>query len=137
VAVAETGKEFLGRGWAFPVAVEEGSGRFESAAYETDIEQSIYLIVSTSKGERVMRPDFGCGIHDLVFDVINSALFMRIKRSIEEALRRFEARVEVLQVTVDAAEVALGVLEIGVEYRVRTTNQSGNFVFPFYFKEGF
>jgi len=135
--VVESGKEFLGRGWAFPVSISRDTGSVASAVYEADIQQSIYLIVCTSKGERLMRPDFGCGIHDLVFDVINSALFVRVRRSIEEALRTFEARIEVLQVTVDGARSLEGVFSIGVEYRVRTTNQSGNFVFPFYFKEAF
>ena len=133
----EAGKEFLGRGWAFPVFIEADSGRDASVKYETDIEQSIYLIVSTSKGERLMHPDFGCGIHDLVFDVINSALINGVKRSVETALRTFEARIEVLQVAVDGSGAVEGVLNIAVEYRVRTTNQAGNFVFPFYFKEGF
>lgn len=130
------GKEFLGRGWAFPPRVEQDTGRIVMTAHEEDIKQSIRIIVETSKGERVMRPDFGCGIHDLVFDVVSSATLRRVEREIDDALRRFEARIDEVTVTVNATEVHLGRLDISVDYLVRATNQPGNFVFPFYFKEG-
>ncbi len=133
----KTGKEFLGRGWAFPVAVEPDRGRIASVEYEQDIEQSIYIILSTSKGERVMRPDFGCGIHDLVFGAINTALITQVKQTVTEALRTFEARIDILRVEVDASRAADGQLVINLDYRNRTTNQPGNFVYPFYFKEAF
>lgn len=129
------GQEFLGRGWAFPIAIEPQDGRIRPVEREQDVEQSIYLILSTSKGERVMRPEFGCGIHDLVFGAINTALITQIKDSVTEALRRFEARIDVLRVEVDAAGAASGRLLIDLDYRNRTTNQSGNFVYPFYFQE--
>lgn len=130
------GKEFLGQGWAFPPDVERDTGRAVMIAHEEDIRQSIRIIVETSRGERVMRPDFGCGIHDLVFDVISSATLRRVEREIDEALRRFEARIDEVSVTVNATDVHLGRLDISVDYIVRSTNQPGNFVFPFYFKEG-
>lgn len=133
----ENGKEFLGRGWAFPLSISPDRGHVASVAYEDDIKQSIYLILATSKGERVMRPDFGCGIHDLVFGAITTALITEIKSSVTEALRRYEARIEVLRVEVDASPAADGRLIINLDYRVHTTNQRDNFVYPFYFKEGF
>ena len=133
----KAGKEFLGRGWSFPITLEPEGGRIQPVEHERDVEQSIYIILSTSRGERVMRPDFGCGIHDLVFGAINTALITRIKNAVTEALRTFEARIDILRVEVDASGAATGLLMIHLDYRHRTTNQSGNFVYPFYFKEAF
>jgi uncharacterized protein len=130
------GKEFLGRGWAFPPAVGLDTGRIVSTAYEEDVKQSIRIILETSKGERVMRPDFGCGIHDLVFGAISTALLRRVEREVEEALHRFEARGDLLEVSVDGAGAERGRLDVSIDYRVRSTNQPGNFVYHFYFKEG-
>lgn len=131
----EIGKEFLGRGWRFPLRLEAQSGQVTSVAYEPDIEQSIFIILSTSRGERVMRPDFGCGIHDLVFAAINTSLITRIKQTVNEALRKYEARIDIIKVSVDQTRVSRGRLDVIIDFRVRTTNQSGNYVFPFYFKE--
>lgn len=130
-----TGKEFLGRGWNFPLRLEPQTGHVTAVAFEPDIEQSIFIILSTSRGERVMRPEFGCGIHDLVFGAVNTALITRIKQTVTEALRRFEARIDVLKVNVDQTRLFDGRLDVIIDYRVRATNQPGNFVFPFYLKE--
>lgn len=135
--IQEDGREFLGRGFAFPISVEVDRGRYEAVELEASVEQSIRIILSTSPGERVMRPDFGCGIHELVFGAINTALIARIEQSVTEALSEFEARIDVLDVDVDASEAHNGLLSIRIDYRVRSTNQSGNFVYPFYFKEAF
>ncbi len=83
-----------------------------------------------------MRPDFGCGIHDLVFGAISSALLHRVEHEVEDALRRFEARIDLLEVSVNGAGAERGRLEVSIDYVVRSTNQPGNFVYPFYFKEG-
>ena len=104
--------------------------------YEDDIRQSILIILETARGERVMRPDFGCGIHELVFEAVDSRTLQRIRSEVEDALRRFEARIEVLGVTIDEDATSEGVLMIELEYQVRRTNQTGNLVFPFYFREG-
>ena len=131
------GKAFLGRGWAFPVTVEPIRGRIRSVQYEQDIEQSIEIILGTARGERVMRSDFGCGIHDLVFGAINRSLITQVEQSVREALATFEARIDVIDVSVDATDAANGRLLINLDYIVRATNQPGNFVYPFYFKEAF
>ena len=83
-----------------------------------------------------MRPSFGCGIHDLVFEVIDVATLTRIENTVREAMTRFEARIEVTSVRVDPLHAADGELLIELEYRVRRTNQVGNLVYPFYFREG-
>jgi phage baseplate assembly protein W len=129
-------KAFLGRGWAMPVALDPHTGRVAEVAYEEDIRQSIIIILETAPGERVMRPNFGCGIHELVFTTLDSTSLQMIRSSVEEALRRCEARIDVLNVTVDDAASIKGELLIELEYRVRRTNQAGNLVFPFYFREG-
>jgi uncharacterized protein len=107
-----------------------------AAAYEDDIRQSILIILETAPGERVMRPDFGCGIHELVFGAIDSTMLQRVRSVVEEALRQYEARIDVLGVDADADGAAVGLLKVEVEYRVRKTNQTGNLVFPFYYREG-
>ena len=129
-------KDFLGRGWAMPVALDPRTGLVRSVAYEDDIRQSILIVLETSPGERLMRPNFGCGIHDLVFAVVDSTALQRVRSTVEEALRRCEARIDVLAVNVDDAAGIDGRLLVEIEYRVRKTNQLGNLVFPFYLREG-
>ena len=125
--------DFRGTGWAFPVRV--GAGAIEAVSGDEDVCQSIHLILATAKGERVMRPDFGCGIHDLVFAAVNTQLIARVRREVEDALRTYEARIEVLRVAVATGGLAVGRLDVEIDFRVRTTNQTGNYVYPFYFRE--
>ena len=129
-------KDFLGRGWAMPVQLDPRTGLVASVAYEKDIRQSIRIILETAPGERVMRPSFGCGIHELVFSAVDSTAIQRIRSVVEEALRRCEARIDVLSVNVNEDATEQGELKVEIEYRVRKTNQTGNLVFPFYFREG-
>lgn len=129
-------KNFLGRGWAMPVDIDPHTGLVATAEYEEDIRQSIRIILETARGERVMRPSFGCGIHDLVFEAVDTTTLQRIRSEVEEALRRFEARVDVLEVRADEDATAEGKLLVEVEYQVRRTNQLGNLVFPFFYREG-
>lgn len=129
-------KEFLGRGWAMPVEINPRTGQVAYVEYEEDIRQSIMLILETAPGERVMRPNFGCGIHEMVFTALDSTSLQQIRSMVEEALRRCEGRIDVDQVTVDESATPEGMLLIELEYRVRRTNQTGNLVFPFYFREG-
>ncbi|WP_331234153.1 GPW/gp25 family protein [Natronorarus salvus] len=124
-------RDFLGRGWAFPVGTES-SGEIRTATEETDIEQAIRLILSTSPGERVMRPDFGCGIHGYVFATIDTTTLTLIGDEVRDALAEWEPRIEVLSVDSDLADAATGRLEIEIRYRVRRTNNEFNLVYPFY-----
>jgi phage baseplate assembly protein W len=129
-------KDFLGRGWAMPVQLDPRTGLVATSEYEEDIRQSIRIILETAPGERVMRPNFGCGIHELVFAAVDTTTLQRIRSVVEEALRRCEARIDVLGILVDEDATSEGVLLIEIEYQVRKTNQTGNLVFPFYFREG-
>jgi len=129
-------KDWLGRGWAYPVLIDARTGDVAMAQYEDDIRQSILIILGTVRGERVMRPAFGCGIHDLVFDSLDTALVTRIEVTVRESVLRYEARVEVLNVSVDTRDFFQGKLVVQLEYRVRRTNRRDNLVYPFYFREG-
>jgi phage baseplate assembly protein W len=119
-----------------PVQIDPRTGQVASVAYEEDIRQSILIILETAPGERVMRPNFGCGVHELVFTAVDSTAIELIRSSVQEALVRCEARIDVLDISVDEAATSEGKLLVEIEYRVRKTNQTGNLVFPFYFREG-
>lgn len=127
--------DFLGVGWAFPVAVAADTGLVELARYEEDISESIRIILRTAKGERVMRPDFGCGIHDLVFAALTAQLVAEIETTVRDALRTYEARIDVLRVSVDSTQLDQGHLDVVIDYEIRATNQPGNYVYPFDFRE--
>jgi uncharacterized protein len=128
-------KEFLGVGWKFPVQATP-AGRIALSQYEEDIQEAIWIILGTAMGERVMRPDFGCGIHDLVFAPINTATLTLVENSVREALTVYEPRIELLQVKATAERAEEGKLLVSIDYRVRSTNNRFNLVYPFYLKEG-
>jgi phage baseplate assembly protein W len=128
-------RDFLGAGWKFPVRVNT-AGKIVLSRHEEDIREAIWLILSTAKGERVMRPDFGCGIHDLVFAPINASTLNLVETTVREALIFYEPRIDVLNVSVSDEEAHVGKLIIEIDYRVRATNNEFNLVFPFYLKEG-
>lgn len=123
-------RPLLGIGVGYPVSVDQ-TGSFALAAYEESVRQSVWIILGTAKGERVMRPDFGCGIYDLVFDINSAATAGSVAQAVRDALLRFEPRIDVVEVTVapdDGGEVLL----ISVDYQVRATNNAFNLVYPFY-----
>lgn len=128
-------KEFLGKGWRFPIGVDS-KGEIEMSEHEQDIKEAIWIILSTAKGERVMRPDFGCGIHDFVFAAINTANIGLIESSVREALTVWEPRIELKDVSVSTEKVDEGQLLISIDYEVRATNNEFNLVYPFYLTEG-
>jgi hypothetical protein len=129
-AADTTSRTFLGTGTAFPVSAA-ADGSLQHAAYEAGVRQSIWLILATAKGERVMRPDFGCGIHDLVFDSISASTGGRVAAAVRDALLRFEPRIDVRDVNVGPSGDG-EVLLISIDYEVRATNNAFNLVYPFY-----
>ncbi len=139
-------KPFLGRGLGFPVSLNS-QGKLQVAEYEESVRQSILIILGTAKGERVMHPDFGCGIYDLVFEVNTPSTAGRVSQSVQDALLVFEPRIDVINVSVNSGIVARNpqtneeeiqlasngdVMLIGIDYRVRATNNVFNLVYPFY-----
>ena len=127
--------DFLGRGWSFPVKPGPG-GRLSFAGGEEKIRQSIWLILSTAPGERQMRPDFGCGIHDLVFEPNTAALRGLVQTRVRESLTRWEPRIDVVDVRVETPPEARNYLLIRIDYRVRSNNAFFNLVYPFFINEG-
>ena len=123
--------EITGTGVAFPLRVDsQGSLALVSGA--DDINEAITLILSTAQGERPMRPLFGCGIHDFVFETIDARTISVLEREIRIALDRWEPRIEVSAIEIDTADAALGRLPIEISYVVRATNDRRNLVYPFY-----
>lgn len=123
--------EFLGVGWNYPPKVDD-EGRVAMVEHEESIRQAIWTILSTAPGERVMRPDFGCGIHDLVFAPNSPGTAGRVAGEVRQALVRWEPRIDLLDVEAGAQPGEPNSLLIRIEYRVRTTNSRFNLVYPFY-----
>ncbi|HEY6896882.1 MAG TPA: GPW/gp25 family protein [Rhodocyclaceae bacterium] len=132
----ESDKSFLGRGWAFPPRFDIPSGRTRMVAAEDDIEESLRILLSTSPGERVMRPQYGCNLRIHVFKGITETTMAAIRESIEKAVLHFEPRVTLEKIEIDAEDAYDGLLRINLIYTVRTTNTRSNLVYPFYFLEG-
>lgn len=128
--------EFLGRGWKFPVQVDPATGRIRLSEYEEDIAEAIRIILGTSIGERVMRPDFGCGLRDFVFGTTDDTTLRMLEGSIVEAIRVWEPRVEEVEVNATPDKTDPGKVQIRIQYLVRTTNNLFNQVYPFYLYEG-
>ena len=130
------GKAFLGRGWKFPIEVDEVTGRIKMVEYEEDIAESIRIIIGTSKGERVMRSDFGCGVKDFNFGSTDDTTLRLLESNIVEAIRSWEPRVDQVEVHASLDDSATGKLMIRIQYTVRSTNNLFNQVYPFYIHEG-
>ena len=129
-------RDFLGIGWRYPVATDPLKGDIALSRYDRDVKEAIRIIIETKQGERVMRPRFGCGIHDLVFEEINATTIAAVESTVREALITYEPRIELNNVTVDASDALDGMLLIAIDYRLRRTNQEDNLVYPFFFREG-
>ena len=127
-------RDFLGKGWKFPVQVD-ASGRIMLSEFEEDIREAIRIILLTAKGERVMRPDFGTGLHTFVFETMSVTNIGTIQAAIQNALIEWEPRIELLSVSVEADQGEVGKLLINIDYEVRATNTQFNLVFPFYINQ--
>ena len=113
--------EIIGSGLAFPLQVDRRGG-IALARDETDIEQAIELILATAPGERPMRPEFGCGVHDFVFDTVDASTVAQMETAIRAALDRWEPRIEVEGLDFGLEGVDRGELVITITYRLRATN---------------
>lgn len=130
--VADT---FRGTGWRYPVDTDD-RGRLLLSSGEEDIEEAIRIILGTAPGERVMRPEFGCGIHQFAFEIVNATTLASVETTVREALDRWEHRIDVESVTASAEELDHGRMLVRIEYRIRSTNAEANLVYPFYLREG-
>ena len=134
----EVDKKFLGSGWSFPPEFHRHAGALgvQMVSEDEDIGESLEILLSTSPGERVMQPDYGCGLKAKVFETINESSITEIKDLIERAVLFFEPRISLEDIDVDTGEAVEGRLWIRLSYRVRKTNSRRNIVYPFYFLEG-
>lgn len=124
-------RKFQGTGWSFPVRTD-ADGAVDTASGSTDIEQSIRIVLGTAPGERVMRPDFGCGIHSFAFATIDGTTLALVETRVEEALERWEPRIEVLAVDAVADMDETGRIDVEIRYREKRSNDEQNLVYPFY-----
>lgn len=126
---------FLGAGMHFPFEVDEVSGRILMSQGEESIRESIEVILMTGRGERVMRPDFGCNLKSFVYETMDYANLVRLEEEVKRALLQWEPRITGLEAK--AVPGSGNVIQIHISYRVRITNNPYNMVFPFYLEEGF
>lgn len=123
--------EFIGAGWAFPLRTDSAGG-IALVTREREIEESIRLILGTAYGERPMRPEFGCGIHDEIFSLAEATTFGRIAADVRRSLHRWEPRIQVRDVEVTPDPDDPATLYIDIRYTIGSTNDPRNLVFPFY-----
>ena len=126
---------FLGQGWSFPPEFEKRSKKVKMVAAEQDIRESLLILLSTTPGERVMQPDYGCGLHALVFETIDVTFETRIRDTVERAVLFFEPRIVLHTVEADSTDSLEGIIRIKLDYTLISTNTRTNLVYPFYFKE--
>jgi len=123
--------DFVGRGLAWPMQVDP-SGSIRLTRGPEEIDSSLRLVLITAPGERVMRPEFGCRIHEFVFEPVNANTLGRITQAVRDALTRWEPRIDVEAITVDSDADVSGLVHISIDYRIRATNDRRNLVHPFY-----
>ena len=135
---ADRDKPFLGTGWGFPPEfTRSGNGlRSRLVSREDDINESLRILLFTDKGERIMRPDYGCSLKQMVFEVMEESTITEIQNIVERAILFYEPRITLEFVEVSMDEPLEGKLSIGIEYTVRETNSRSNIVFPYYLQEG-
>jgi phage baseplate assembly protein W len=123
--------EFIGRGWSFPIRTD-ATGSVALVSEDQELDESIRLILGTARGERPMRPEFGCGIHDYVFAPADATTAGLVAYQVRVALERWEPRIDLIDVTVTYDQETRGTLFVEITYKARSTNDSRNLVLPFY-----
>lgn len=131
-----TEKSFLGRGWSFPPEFQKETGVVKMLEDEADIKSSLEILLATRPGERIMLPEYGCNLEELLFKPMNLTLKTYVIDLIKTAILYHEPRIDVNKIDIDTADELNGVLMINIDYTIRTTNSRKNMVFPFYKEEG-
>ncbi len=127
---------FLGKGWSFPPDFSKKRAEVNITKGIDDIERSLEILITTKKGERIMRPNFGCDLNHLMFENLNSTQITLAKKNIKDAIVVYEPRIELKKVGLDITQLLEGKLLIGIDYVIRATNTRRNIVFPYYLTEG-
>jgi len=133
--VTDANKETLGTGWSFPLRID-GRGGISTSRYDTDIQESMRIILGTAKGERRMRPHFGCDIHTLIFAPNNATTWGLAAHYVEEALGWWEPRIDVTEIDPQPDPEDASRLLINIKYVIKATNDARNLVYPFYLLPG-
>lgn len=135
--MSERDENFLGTGWSFPPEFHPRSSTgVLMRSDEEDIHDALWILLSTKPGERVMHPNYGCGLHQMVFEDMSESTITGIKDLVDRAVLFYETRISLLNILVDSSEYKQGLLKLKLEYVIRTTNNRGNMVYPFYINEG-
>ncbi len=129
-------KAFLGRGWKFPPTFDKQTGDIKMAEEEDDIRESLRILLGTRRGERVMQPEYGCDLHQLVFEDLDSTAISHLKSVITKAILFFEPRIVLEEIEIRFDSQDIGLLHIILHYTVSLTNTRTNMVYPFYLLEG-
>lgn len=127
--------DFLGKGWKAPLKLDD-QGKIVLSEYEEHIKEAIWTILSTAPGERLMHSDFGCGIHECVFALHDTRTAGLVRFHVEEALTRWEPRIDLMEIRVQSHPENPAVMLIDIDYQVRTTDNRFNLVYPFYLERG-
>lgn len=129
---------FLGTGWSFPPRFNNQLATVETVSGEDDIFQSLQILLTTQLNERVMRSDFGCDLSALLYENITITLLTKIKGIIQNAILKYEPRIDLLDVDFQSGETEInyGIIKIDILYKIRATNSRKNYVFPYYLEEG-
>ena len=127
---------FLGTGWSFPPQFDNQAGELVMTSDELDIQRSLEILLSTRKGERVMVPDYGCNLDEMLFEPMNTTFKTYIAEMVRKAILYYESRIALKSVTIDDSRETEGVIVIVLDYIISQTNSRFNFVYPFYKNEG-
>lgn len=129
---------FLGSGWSFPpkFRLHNGSVALQMVSLELDIKESLSILLSTSPGERVMQPSYGCGLNKMVFESMDESAITEIKDLVGRAILFFEPRITLEDIEIDVSDLDEGLLSIVIEYTIISINTRSNIVYPFYIQEG-
>jgi phage baseplate assembly protein W len=134
---ASAGKmDFLGKGWSFPPSFDSDTQSVDVTEKNDDIRKSLQILLTTTVGERVMQPKYGCNMEDLLFESLDTTTKTLIKDRIRTAILYFEPRIDATRIELNPQNGLEGELLIEIDYVVRATNSRFNFVFPFYRNEG-
>ena len=136
MAVDFTSNDFLGKGWSFPPSFNAQSKAVDITEKEEDINRSLQILLTTTVGERVMQPRYGCNMEDLLFEPLNTSTKTIIIDKIKTAILYFEPRIDARSITLNTQNELEGEILIEIEYEVRATNSRFNFVFPYCKNEG-
>lgn len=129
-------QSILGTGWTFPPTFSRATASVDMARDNVDIQESLWNLLSTSPGERIMLPEYGCGIWQLVFRNVNTAFKTQAAETVRQAILNWEPRIDVDEIAVTPDATTVGLVLISIAYTIRRTNSRSNLVYPFYLQEG-